>query len=212
MMDELEKISKTGHTEQLWKEIKSSAAQLLGCDPEEIAFTRNATEGIDIVCNGLPMRSGDEMITSTHEHVGNAVPWLAKLKREGTMLKLFEPSTRAAQKNVDRIERLVTKKTRLISIPHATTTTGQILPVKEISAIAKSKNIWLFVDGAQTAGMLPFNLHDGEHSAPGWSGGCHQVSPTNRDGERLETGSGSLDESVQRPAGDPLRRSSVSGE
>ena len=159
-MDELEKISETGHTEQLWKEIKSSAAQMLGCDPEEIAFTRNATEGINIVCNGLLMKSGDEMVTSTHEHVGNAVPWLAKLKRDGIIIKLFEPSTRSAQENIDRIGRLITKKTRFISIPHATTTTGQILPVKEISALAKSKNIWLFVDGAQTAGMFPFDLHE----------------------------------------------------
>ncbi len=159
-MDELEKISETGHSEQLWQEIKSSAAQLLGCDAEEIAFTRNATEGINIVCNGLPMKSGDEMITSTHEHVGNAVPWLAKLQRNGIVIRLFEPSTRTAQEDVDRIEKLITTKTRLISIPHATTTTGQILPVKEISALARSRNIWLFVDGAQTAGMFPFNLHE----------------------------------------------------
>jgi selenocysteine lyase/cysteine desulfurase len=159
-MDELERISETGHSEQLWKEIKSAAAQLLGCDAEEIAFTRNATEGINIVCNGLPMNRGDEMITSTHEHVGNAVPWLAKLQRKGIVIKLFEPSTQAAQENVDRIEKLITSKTRLISIPHATTTTGQILPVREISSLAKSKGIWLFVDGAQTAGMFPFSLHE----------------------------------------------------
>ena len=159
-MDELERISETGHSERLWKEIKSAAAQLLGCGAEEIAFTRNATEGINIVCNGLPLERGDEMITSTHEHVGNAVPWLAKLQRKGIVMKLFEPSTRAAQENVDRIEKLITSKTRLISIPHATTTTGQILPVREISSLAKSKGIWLFVDGAQTAGMFPFSLHE----------------------------------------------------
>ncbi|MEK6755499.1 MAG: aminotransferase class V-fold PLP-dependent enzyme [Bacteroidota bacterium] len=159
-IDELEKISETGHSDEIWRDIKSSAAELLGCNPEEIAFTRNATEGINIVCNGLPLRRGDEIITTTHEHVGNSVTWLALLKREGVAIKLFEPSTESAQENVDRIEKLITKKTRLISIPHATTTTGQILPIKQISALAKSRNIWLFVDGAQTAGMFPFNLHD----------------------------------------------------
>lgn len=159
-IDELEKISETGHSDEIWRDIKSSAAELLGCNPEEIAFTRNATEGINIVCNGLPLRRGDEIITTTHEHVGNSVTWLALLKREGVVIKLFEPSTESAQENVDRIEKLITKKTRLISIPHATTTTGQILPIKQISALAKSRNIWLFVDGAQTAGMFPFNLHD----------------------------------------------------
>lgn len=159
-MDELEKVAETGHSEELWKEVKTAAAQLLGCDATELAFTRNATEGINIVCNGLPLKRGDEMITTTHEHVGNTVPWLAVLKREGIVIKLFEPSTASAQENVDRIERLITKKTRLISVPHATTTTGQILPIKALSVLAKAKGIWLFVDGAQTAGMFPFSLRD----------------------------------------------------
>ena len=159
-MDELEKVAETGHSEELWKEVKTDAAQLFGCDPTELAFTRNATEGINIVCNGLPLKRGDEMITTTHEHVGNAVPWLALLKREGIIINLFEPSTLSAQENVDRIEKLITKRTRLISVPHATTTTGQVLPIKAIAALTKTKGIWLFVDGAQTAGMFPFSLHD----------------------------------------------------
>ena len=159
-MDELERISETGHSEELWKDVKAAASTLLGCDAEELAFTRNATEGINIVCNGLPLKRGDEMITTTHEHVGNSVPWLALLQREGIVIKLFEPSTESAQENVDRVEKLITKKTRLISIPHATTTTGQILPIKTLSDLARSRKIWLFVDGAQTAGMLHFNLHE----------------------------------------------------
>ncbi len=159
-MDELEKIAETGHSDELWKEVKTAAAELLGCDASELAFTRNATEGINIVCNGLPLKRGDEMITTTHEHVGNTVPWLGLLKREGIVVKMFEPSTVSAQENVDRIEKLITKKTRLISVPHATTTTGQVLPIKVLSVLAKAKGIWLFVDGAQTAGMFPFSLHE----------------------------------------------------
>lgn len=159
-MDELEKISETGHSEELWKSVKSSAALLLGCDPEELAFTRNATEGINIVCNGLPLKSGDEIITTTHEHVGNAVPWLALLQRTGVVIRLFEPSTASAQENIDRVEKMLTPRTRLISVPHATTTTGQVLPIKALSELARRRSIWLFVDGAQTAGMLSFNLHD----------------------------------------------------
>lgn len=159
-MDELEKIAETGHSEELWKDVKTAASRLLGCDADELAFTRNATEGINIVCNGLPLKSGDEIITTTHEHVGNSVPWLALLQREGIVIKLFEPSTESAKENVDQIEKLTTKRTRLISVPHVTTTTGQILPIKVLSELAKSKNIWFFVDGAQTAGMFPFNLHE----------------------------------------------------
>jgi selenocysteine lyase/cysteine desulfurase len=159
-MDELEKISETGHDETLWKQIKTDAGTLLGCDPDELGFTRNATEGINIVANGFPFREGDEIITSTHEHVGNAFTWLALQKRKGVVLKFFEPSTLSHQENVDRIAKLVTGRTRLVSIPHAVTTTGLIMPVKEIARLAQSEGIWFFVDGAQTAGMIPFSLHD----------------------------------------------------
>jgi len=159
-MDELEKVAETGHSDEIWKEVKTGAGRLLGCDAGELAFTRNATEGINIVCNGLPLKSGDEVITTTHEHVGNAIPWVGLRQRVGIVIRLFEPSTESARENIDRIEKLITPRTRLISIPHATTTTGQVLPVKAISELAKRKNIWLFVDGAQTAGMLAFNLHD----------------------------------------------------
>jgi len=159
-MDELEKVAETGHSEELWKDIKASAALLLGCDAGEVAFTRNATEGINIVCNGLPLKRGDEMITTTHEHVGNAVPWLALMQREGIVVRMFEPSSASSQENIDRVAKLITKRTRLISVPHVTTTTGLILPIKALSELAKAKNIWLFVDGAQTAGMFPFNLHE----------------------------------------------------
>jgi len=159
-MDELEKVSETGHDEALWKQIKTDAGKLLGCDADELAFTRNATEGINIVANGLPFREGDEIITSTHEHVGNAFTWLALQKRAGVVLKFFEPSTVSHQENVDRIEKLITKKTRLISIPHAVTTTGVVLPVKDIAELATAKGLWFFIDGAQTAGMMPFNLHE----------------------------------------------------
>ena len=159
-MDELEKTGETGHSEALWDEIKRDAGALLGCDAAEIAFTRNTTEGINIVANGLPLRRGDEIILTTQEHVGNAFTWLALSKREGVVLRLFEPSTVSDAENIDRLTRCITKKTRLISIPHAVTTTGTLMPVAQIARIAAEKKIWFFVDGAQTAGMIPFSLHE----------------------------------------------------
>jgi selenocysteine lyase/cysteine desulfurase len=159
-MDELEQISETGHDEQLLERIKESAGKLLGCDGQELAFTRNTTEGINIVANGFPLKQGDEIITTTQEHVGNALTWIGLGKRAGTVMKFFEPSVKSQQENVDRIEKLITRRTRLISIPHVVTTTGLVMPIKEIARLAKSKNIWFFVDGAQTAGMFPFDLHD----------------------------------------------------
>ena len=69
-MDELEAISEVGHTEEAWAAIKEKAARILGSDPAEVTLTSCATEGINIVVNGLPLKRGDEVITTTHEHVG----------------------------------------------------------------------------------------------------------------------------------------------
>lgn len=157
---ELERICETGHSDELWHEIKSRAGHLLGCKAEELAYTRNATEGIAIVCNGLPLARGDEVITTTHEHVGNTLSWLARQKRDGIVIKTFEPSTRSAQENLERMQKLLTRRTRALSIPHITTSTGQILPVKQIGEWAAANKLWYFVDGAQAAGMLPLKLHE----------------------------------------------------
>jgi selenocysteine lyase/cysteine desulfurase len=159
-MAELERISETGHSEELLLEIKGDAATLLGCDVEELAFVRNTTEGINIVANGLAFARGDEIITTTHEHVGNAFTWLALAKREGVVIRMFEPSVVSEEENLERIRALITKRTKLLSIPHAVTTTGLIMPVARIGALAREKRLWFFVDGAQTAGMFPFSLHD----------------------------------------------------
>ncbi|HUI10423.1 MAG TPA: aminotransferase class V-fold PLP-dependent enzyme [Bacteroidota bacterium] len=158
--DELEKICETGHDDELLNGIKKDAGALLGCDAEELAFTRNTTEGINIVANGLPLRRGDEVILTTQEHVANAFTWLELAKREGIVLRLFIPSTASDDENIERLSRCMTKRTRLISIPHALTTTGTLLPVARIARLAAEKGVWFFVDGAQTAGMVPFNLHE----------------------------------------------------
>ncbi len=159
-MDELEEISETGHDRETWDTIKGMAAKLFGCDAEELAFTRNTTEGINIVANGLPLGKGDEVILSTQEHVANILPWLGLKKRKGIAIRTFEPSTKSQQESLDRIQKLITRRTRLIAISHALTTTGLVLPVKEIADMAKAKGIRYFVDGAQTPGMIPFDLHD----------------------------------------------------
>ena len=158
-IDELEEISETGHNDRLWHAIKSQAGRIMGCTPEEVAYTRNTTEGVNIVCNGLHLNRDDEVITSIHEHVGNTIAWLIRQKREGIVMKTFEPSMRSAQENIDRIEKLITKRTRALSISHVTTATGQVLPVKEIGALAKAHNLMYFIDGAQSAGMIPLDVH-----------------------------------------------------
>lgn len=163
-MNALEEISEVGHTHDLWQEIKSSAGRLLGCEADELAYTRNTTEGSNIVCNGLPLKPGDEVITTTHEHVGNTIDWLARQRRDGIVVKAFTPSMASAQENVDRIEALLTPRTRVLSLSHVTCATGQILPMQAIGELAAAHDLWYFVDGAQSAGMMPVDVK---------SWGCH---------------------------------------
>ncbi|MCP5108228.1 MAG: aminotransferase class V-fold PLP-dependent enzyme [bacterium] len=149
-----------GHDAEDWWRIKGKCAALLGpgIKKEEVALTSTATEGINIILNGLPLKKGDEIIASTHEHVALVVPLLYKMKTEGIVLKTFKPDFRSGSGNVKRIERLVTKRTRLIFTSHITCTTGQIFPVTEIGRLAKARGVWYALDGAQAAGHLPLNL------------------------------------------------------
>jgi len=138
---------------------REKLAEFVGIKTSEISLTHNTTEGINIMCWGLPLKAGDEVIITLHEHVGNALPWLNRAKLHGIVLKPFEPKATQAE-NLDLIKSLVTPKTKVIAIPHITCTTGLVFPIKEISAFARSKGIFTAIDGAHGAGTFDLNLKD----------------------------------------------------
>lgn len=158
MSEELEDLCETGHSHALWTLAKERAGHIFGCEPEEIAYTRNTTDGVNIVCNGLPLKAGDEVITTTHEHVGNTISWLARARRDGIRMRVFEPSTTSAGETLDRFASLINDRTRVISISHITTATGQVLPMAEIGKLAKEHGLFYFVDGAQSVGHIPLDM------------------------------------------------------
>lgn len=155
-MFDLEQISETGH--DFVESVRQKAALFFHCDPDEIAFTRNATEGMNLIARGLPLRRNDEVVMTTHEHPGGAIPWLALANDIGIKIKLFEPGQSDAE-NLERIEAQLTAKTKVVMISHVTCTTGQILPARAIADLCHRNNIWLVLDGAQVPGMLPVDLH-----------------------------------------------------
>ncbi len=142
-----------------WEKASAKIASFVGADESEIALTHNVTEGINIYAWGLPLRKGDEVILTTHEHVGNALPWLNRQKLHGIVLKTFSPASTAAE-TLNRIDALITKKTRVIAVPHIPCTQGQVFPIKEICTLGKSKGLFVVVDGAHGPGMMPLNLHE----------------------------------------------------
>lgn len=134
-------------------------AKFVGADHDEIALTHNVTEGINIACWGVPLKWGDEVILTTHEHVGNCAPWMNRQKLHGIVIRKYTPAA-TAEETLSRIAALINHKTRVIATPHIPCTQGQVLPVKEICSLAKEKGLFSLIDGAHGAGMMPLDLHD----------------------------------------------------
>jgi selenocysteine lyase/cysteine desulfurase len=158
---QLEMNPTPGHDHNKWEDVKKDIAPLfgVGVDFTEVALISSATEGINIILNGLPLQKGDEIITTTHEHPALNIPLLNQMKRREVVIKYFEPDRKNGLNNVKLLSDLITKKTRLIFISHRTTTTGQLLPVREIGTVAKSKGIWFALDGAQAPGSMEIDVN-----------------------------------------------------
>lgn len=142
-----------------WDTVRPKLAQFVNVDVSEISLTHNVTEGINIIASGLPLKRGDEVILTTHEHAGNALPWLNRAHIDGIVIKTLKPAPTAAE-NLNRITDLITPRTRVIAIPHITCTIGQVFPAKEISRLAHDKGLWVFFDGAHGVGMTALDLKE----------------------------------------------------
>lgn len=144
------------------EETRKKMARMVRCDPEEIAFTRNTTEGMSIIAAGLSMKRGEEVLTTDHEHTGGLACWEHKAAQEGVVVKkvTLPIPPKSDQEIVDLFEQAVTPMTRVISLSHVTCTTGMRLPVKEIIRMAHARNILVCVDGAQVLGWMDLDLKD----------------------------------------------------
>jgi selenocysteine lyase/cysteine desulfurase len=157
-----ERAPSAGHDAKEWSRVKEKLARVLGktCRMEDLALINCATEGINMIINGLPLKKGDEVITSTHEHVALSTGLLNRMQRDGIIIRLFDPDKVRGRENVERIARLINARTRLIFISHVTCTTGQRFPEKEIAKLARDKGIWFALDGAQAPVCVPFDIVD----------------------------------------------------
>lgn len=154
-----------------WEAARPKLASFVNVEESEISLTHNTTEGVNIIAWGLPLKRGDEVILTTHEHVGNALPWIARAKLDGIIIKTLSPAP-TANENLNRHNDLISPKTRVIAIPHITCTVGQVFPVKEIATLAHDKDLWVFFDGAQAPGMLPVDLR--EIGCDFYAASCHK--------------------------------------
>lgn len=167
-MMELQVMSETGHGN--FEPSRETMAAFLNAKSTEICFTRNATESNSIVAAGLELEEGDEVIFESHAHPGGSFPWLNRQKLHGIKVKVFEPSPVSMQENLDRIEALITARTKVIQISHITAPTGIVFNARAIADLAHSRGIWFHVDGAQSMGMIPIDLKAMDCDSYGTSG------------------------------------------
>ena len=124
-----------------------------------LALTRNVTEGANMVLMSFPLRKRDEVICTNHEHAGTAIPLIYRSQRDGFKLTVA-PIDISTQKTTENILNAITKRTKLICIPHMPCTNGQVLEVKKLCAEAKKRGIYTFIDGAHPPGMLNFTISE----------------------------------------------------
>jgi selenocysteine lyase/cysteine desulfurase len=142
--------------------VRSKCAGLLGADAEEIALVHNTTEGMNLVASSLDLEPGDEIIIADHEHYSGTIPWQYWQEPKG--IRLVRPTLPILPADpgelVEVYRRAMTPKTRVISMCHVVNTNGMILPVREVSEIARPRGILVAVDGAQAPGMIDVDLHN----------------------------------------------------
>ena len=137
-------------------------ARFVGAKAEEIAITRNATEGMNTVGTGLDLKPGDEVLMSDEEHPGGKSVWYQRARRYGIVVREFTlPKPPSSPDEIlNRLNDAISPRTRVISVSHITTLTGGILPVKKICRLSTDKGIISVVDGAHAIGQMALDLHD----------------------------------------------------
>ena len=142
--------------------VRARMAREWGVDTEEVAFTRNASEGLQICQFGYDLKKGDEVLTTTQDYGRMLTTFRQRERREGIVMRQIKVPVPAEDdaEVVRRFEEGITEKTRLILMCHMINLTGQILPVKEIVAMARNYDIPVIVDGAHALAHFPFKLSE----------------------------------------------------
>ena len=157
------RFSNTAPVQHLWRVleprvegVRRALAAEFGCDPEEIAITRNASEAMEILISGIPLASGDEVIVTAQNYDRMLTTWAQRARRDGIVVRTLSLALPTSDSVVlDAIRSAITPRTRVIELPHLTNWTGQPMPIAEVIALARPLGIEVLVDGAQTFAHTP---------------------------------------------------------
>ncbi len=140
--------------------VRARIARWVRAQPDEIAITRNTSEGNNLIAQGVRLKAGDEVLITSHNHPSNTASWKLRAAQSGARVVSAPVPiyARSADELLDSITRLVTPRTRVIAVSHFTNTTGLLYPVRELGAMARKAGAWLHADGAQTFGWVNLDL------------------------------------------------------
>lgn len=142
--------------------VAAGLARLLGVNWEQLALVRNATEALDIVLLGYPMRRGDEIVCSAHDYYAMRDAIDQRRQRDGVEVRVVRPALPLPSMDtlVEAYEREMSPRTRLVLVTHPSNLTGQLAPVRQIADAAHRVGACVVVDGAQSLGLLPYTMEE----------------------------------------------------
>ncbi len=149
-------------TENYEKARETVRAYINAPSTDEIIFTRNATEAVNLVAQsfgGMVIGEGDEIVLTIMEHHSNIVPWHFHRERNGAVLK-WAPVSDEGDFLIEEFEKLLTPRTKMVAVTHMSNALGTIVPAKEVVRLAHERGIPVLFDGAQSAVHLPVDVQD----------------------------------------------------
>jgi len=158
----------------MYEQVRTKLAAMLGAGVDEIAITRNTSEGTNILVEGLDLQRGDEIVITDHNHPSNNDAWKVRARRLGLEIKSVPVSIPAKSKDdlIAGFDKAITSRTKVVAFTHVTSTTGILYPAREISELARRRGAWVHLDGAQSFGVLKINLR--EIGCDSYAGSAHK--------------------------------------
>ena len=141
--------------------LRQAFAALVNAAPEEICLTKNTTEGLNIVINGLPWHPGEEIITCDLEHSSVLIPAYFQQHRHGAVVKVLAVAPDENQESIlEKMKEAISERTKLVFLSHVQYSSGLRMPVKGIRDLTKEKGVLMLLDGAQATGQVLLDMAD----------------------------------------------------